>query len=394
MKNSFLDKLLHRIDRVGAEDLQNYLQRLAREKGFLETIFNTLQEGVLVLDPKGRILYLNPRVEDLLGIRAEPAVGQSVRPYLKELDWDELLEEPRVVSRELEVFYPEPRYLNFYLVPLEGGLGFAMIFHDLTADREKNRETIESEKINALTLLAAGVAHELGNPLNSLNIHFQLLERELRKLEGTKGERLQDNLRVVRAEIARLDTIINQFLRAVRPTAPTRALGSVQEVMEQSLEFLQPEIKDRDILVETEYERDVPTVELDRDQLKQAFYNIIKNALQAMGTGGILRITIERNDTHVLVSFTDNGSGITSEHVTRIFEPYFTTKATGSGLGLLIVRRIVRDHGGEMEMQSEVGRGTTVRVLLPLKERRLRMLPGATTNDVGTETQAGKDVWK
>jgi two-component system, sporulation sensor kinase E len=375
MKNSFLDKLLHRIDRVGAEDLQNYLQRLAREKGFLETIFNTLQEGVLVLDPQGKILYLNPRVEQLLGLRAEQAVGQPVKPYLKELAWDELLQEPRVVSRDLEIFYPEHRYLNFYLVPLEGGLGFAMIFHDLTAYREQTRETIESEKINALTLLAAGVAHELGNPLNSLNIHFQLLERELRKIEGMKGDRLQDNLRVVRAEISRLDTIINQFLRAVRPTAPNRHPMQVQDVMEQSLEFLQPEITDRDVLVETEYAEDVPAVDIDQDQIKQAFYNIIKNALQAMGTGGILRITIQRNDTHVVVSFTDNGSGIAPEHVTQIFEPYFTTKATGSGLGLLIVQRIVRDHGGELEMQSEADRGTTVRMLLPLKERRIHMLP-------------------
>lgn len=377
MKNSFLDRLLNRIDRVGPEGLQNYLQRLAREKGFLETIFNTLQEGVLVLDAAGKILYLNPCVEQLLGMRPEQALGQPVMPYLKELDWEALLREPQVVSRELEIFYPEPRFLNFYLVPLENGLGFAMIFHDLTAYREKTRETIESEKLNALTLLAAGVAHELGNPLNSLNIHFQLLERELRKVEGVKGGRLQDNLRVVRAEIGRLDTIINQFLRAVRPSQPRRQPERLQEIMKQSLEFLQPEIADRDVLVETEFDRDVPLLDLDRDQIKQAFYNIIKNALQAMGTGGLLRISITRNDTHAVVGFTDNGSGIASEDVTRIFEPYFTTKETGSGLGLLIVRRIVRDHGGELEMQSEVGRGTTVRILLPLKERRIRMLPPA-----------------
>src|SRR5262245_22133320 len=106
MKNSFLDRLLNRIDRVGPEGLQSYLQRLAREKGFLETIFNTLQEGVLVLDATGKILYLNARVEQLLGIRPEQAVGQPVMPYLKELDWAELLKEPQVVSRELEVFYP------------------------------------------------------------------------------------------------------------------------------------------------------------------------------------------------------------------------------------------------------------------------------------------------
>lgn len=379
MKNAFLNKLLHNLDRVGPEELQNYLRSLARQKGFLEAIFNTLQEGILVINPEGRIIYFNHSVQDLLGFDPETAVGADVARIIKDLDWKKILREQHVISRDLEVFYPEPRYLSFYLVPLdqEGEVvkGFVLIFHDLTASREKAREAIESEKINALTLLAAGVAHELGNPLNSLNIHVQLLERDLKKLQGPPRERLLDSVAVVKTEIQRLDTIISQFLQAIRPAQPIRNLEKVDALVQESVRFLEPEIRDRDILVEVESADELPPLMVDSSQLKQAFYNVIKNAMQAMGKGGILRITLSRNDTHAVIGFTDNGSGISSENVARIFEPYFTTKKSGSGLGLLIVRRIVREHGGELEVESHVGRGTTVRILLPLTERRVRLLP-------------------
>ena len=245
MKNTFLDKLLNRIDRVGQGDLQAYLQRLNHEKGFFETIFNTLQEGIVVVDSQGRILYLNHAVHGLLGIDSAKAMGTPISQYLKELDWPKVLAEGRVVNRDLEVYYPQPRYLNFYLVPLEDNdtslMGFALIFHDLTARRAQAREAIESEKLNAVTLLAAGVAHELGNPLNSLNIHLQLLERDLRQREksGTGGsdEELLESVRVARSEVARLDTIISQFLGAVRPAHTVRSMVSINAVVRESWLF-------------------------------------------------------------------------------------------------------------------------------------------------------------
>ena len=259
VKNTFLDKLLNRIDRVGQDDLQAYLQRLNNEKGFFETIFNTLQEGIVVVDSQGRILYLNHAINALLGIDPAKAMGTPIAHYLKELDWPKILAEGRVVNRDLEVFYPQPRYLNFYLVPLEGKdaalMGFALIFHDLTARRAQAREAIESEKLNAVTLLAAGVAHELGNPLNSLNIHLQLLERDLRKRpreDGEPDEDLLESVRIARSEVGRLDTIINQFLGAVRPAHSVRAMVSINTIVRESLAFLQPEIKDRDVIVQEE----------------------------------------------------------------------------------------------------------------------------------------------
>jgi len=391
VKNTFLDKLLNRIDRVGPGDLQAYLQRLNNEKGFFETIFNTLQEGIVVVDSHGRILYVNHAITTLLGIDAAKAMGTPISQHLKELDWSTILAEGRVVNRDLEVFYPQPRYLNFYLVPLEDKdtslMGFAIIFHDLTARRNQAREAIESEKLNAVTLLAAGVAHELGNPLNSLNIHLQLMERDLRKRGDANDDDLLESLRVARSEVGRLDTIINQFLGAVRPAHAARTMVGINTVVRESLAFLQPEIKDRDVIVQEELADALPLIPANVDQLKQAFYNLIKNAVQALTHGGILRVTTSLSDTHLQVSFEDNGPGISVEDMAHITEPYFTRKKNGTGLGLFIVQRILHEHGGYLELLSEPGRGTTARILLPLADRRVRLLGPGDTGRLSSKTK-------
>jgi len=401
MKNTFLDKLLNRIDRVGQGDLQVYLQRLNNEKGFFETIFNTLQEGIVVVDSQGRILYLNHAVHALLGIDPARAMGTPIAQYLKELDWPTILAEGRVVNRDLEVFYPQQRYLSFYLVPLEdketSPMGFALIFHDLTAHRAQAREAIESERLNAVTLLAAGVAHELGNPLNSLNIHLQLMERDLRQRQDpdakVNDEDLLESIRVARSEVNRLDTIINQFLGAVRPAQAIRSMVSINSIVRESLAFLQPEIKDRDVIVQEELGEVLPLIPANGDQLKQAFYNLIKNAVQALNHGGILRVTTSRSDTHLQIAFEDNGTGISVEDMAHITEPYFTRKKHGTGLGLFIVQRILHEHGGHLELLSEPGRGTTARILLPLAERRVRLLgAGDATPDASPSGDTTKEA--
>ncbi|CAF0702118.1 sensor histidine kinase [Candidatus Methylacidithermus pantelleriae] len=380
MRNAFLNKLLHRIERLGPSEIQTYLQRLVREKGFLETIFNTLQEGVLVVDRQGKVIYGNQSVERLLGISPEEILGKPVERYIDGLDWKEVLEGEKIVSRDLEVHYPESRYLTFYAVPLEGGMqsgsAFVVIFHDITASREKTLEMIEWEKLGALTLLAAAVAHELGNPLNSLSIHVELLARDLARLGMAEHPAIAESLQVIRSEMRRLDAILERFLGAIRPTTPKLVPVRLGEILEQSVEFFRPELEDREITLEWEVVPDLGVVVLgDRDRIKQAFYNVIKNALEAIGRKGCLRIETTLTETHCVVSFSDTGGGIPPEQMGRVFEPYFTTKPAGTGLGLLVVRRVMQEHKGKLELKSELGKGTTVRLFFPLGERRLRALP-------------------
>lgn len=372
------------MDRVDPQSLQSVVLKLAREKGFLETLFNTIQEGVIVTDADGRITYLNAAAGQLLGIDSERAVREPLSRYLRDLDWQKIWsadkdEWRKVFTHELEVFYPQQRFLSFYIVPVADEqnsvvTGMAIILRDVTETRQRAESTIESEKLSAITLLAAGVAHEIGNPLNSLNIHLQLMERELKRFPAAQAERVREDLRVARDEIARLDQIINQFLHAIRPTQPELQPTTVNDVIAETLALMEQEIGDRDILVEQELAEGLPRILLDRAQLKQAFYNIIKNALQAMRSGGILRLRTEADDTHVTISFIDSGHGIAPEQIGRLFEPYFTTKQNGTGLGLMIVQRIVREHGGTIEVESDKDRGTTFRIKLPIHEKRTRLL--------------------
>jgi len=388
MNSGFLDKLLERLGRVRPEEVRDYVVRLADEKGFFETIFDALHEGVIVTDPAGSITYLNRTACGFFGIERDAAMGHPLAEQLRGLDWNAIARSEKSVSRDMEVFYPQNRFLNFYVAPLrvekspakkkgtseQELIGYAVILRDITESRKSTEETIQSERLNALTMLAAGVAHEIGNPLNSLNIQLQLLARRLRKLPETQRKDLVKSVDVAKEEIARLDTIIRQFLGAIRPARLERRLENVNHLVEESVRFLNAETTDRNIIVETELRSDLPLLELDRTQIKQAFFNVIRNAFQAMKSGGILRIRTDMDDRFVSIKFADTGGGIPEAEMSKIFEPYFTTKAAGSGLGLLIVRRIVREHGGEIELLNDSGKGLALTMKLPLSDQRVRML--------------------
>jgi PAS domain S-box-containing protein len=409
-KSSFLDKVLGRIGRLDAEGLQTVVQRLARERSFLETLFNTIEDGVLVADEQGRILYFNQAVTRLIGL--QPNVeGQSIKDCLPEVDWERLARfdtegGEHVVRHEFEVHYPRLRFLRLYAAPLDGeaagSSGVALILHDATEARQKTYEAIESERVQALTLLAASVAHEIGNPLNALHIHLQLFERELKRLKTipasnlppaaarrgrgrtqllTDGAdareiaaKLEQYLGVAKGEINRLDYIVTQFLQALRPAPPQPRLTSLNEVVLKTIELLQPELDNRGITIKPRLARQLPLAPLDPAQIQQVLVNLAKNAMQAMTKGGTLSFQTGEGADGAGVGVSDTGGGIPQEQINRIFEPFYTTKKQGSGLGLMIVQRIVRAHCGRIEVESHLGRGTTFRVWLPLHEPRPRLL--------------------
>jgi signal transduction histidine kinase len=215
----------------------------------------------------------------------------------------------------------------------------------------------------------------LGNPLNSLTIHLQLIERSLKKAEGqADAARLAESLQVCQGEVQRLDGIITHFLEAVRPQKPELNELDLVELVEEVLRVQEAELNDRRIDINVEVSDQLPAILGDRGQIKQVFFNLIKNAMEAMHAGGSLRIFARQDDDQVYLQFVDTGSGISEEDLPKVFQAYYTTKKDGHGLGMMIVERIMREHGGHINIDSRKDAGTIITLQFPKQHRRTRLL--------------------
>jgi signal transduction histidine kinase len=384
-KHTPLDRLMGRLETLDPVNMANLVQRLAKERTLYEQIFRTLQEGVLVISADGVIEYANDAAHRLIGLAGDTLAGETLWrliPGLRPTMGDDPGADTHVVAREFELTYPEPRTVRLYMVPFPGGehgaeRRHAVILADVTRDKLTTEQRIEDERMSSILLLAAGVAHELGNPLNSLTIHLQLVARKLKKLgKSPEAASIQESIDVCREEVTRLDGIITHYLEAIRPSPPDLAETSLPEVLSEVLKFQKREFENRGIAVEAETPAQLPPVMADRNQLKQVFFNITKNAMESMQPGGRLVIKSRADDDSVYLLFGDSGSGIRQEDLARLFQPYHTTKPGGHGLGLMIVQRIMRLHGGQVGVESREGKGTVVTLQFPRKDRRVRMLGG------------------
>ena len=389
MSSEFFDKVLERIGKIDSASLRHQLKRLSGELSMMETVFRSIQEGVMIVGHAGRLVYANGAAERLLSFDASKMKGKPVIPlfggadWLEDVDWGKASSSDwsHLLTREIEVAYPERRILSFYAVPMpateDAAPNALVILRDVTLERDREASALEDERLDAVKTLAASVAHEIGNPLNAIGIHLQLLQRELHGLEESRREQLEGLVDVARAEVGRLDAIITQFLQALRHGKPSLEPGNVLTLIGETLATLRPEIENRRIEVKVASSSKIPNVLLDPGQIKQVFFNLVKNAMEAMPDGGSLEIAISAGDAFLRIDFLDSGVGISEESLGRIFEPYHTTKEKGTGLGLMIVKRIVEAHGGQIEVSSREGRGTRFRILLPLAERRIRKLTDA-----------------
>lgn len=378
--NRFHERIMPKIQKLDPQNMQNYIQHLAREHGFLESIFNTIQEAVLVIDEDLKIRYHNNAAKEMLGLPDE-LKRITVNRILKGINWRTLL--PRencgshqALRQELELFYPEHRIVQFYALPLNRRekMQYALILNDITATLQKAASTAESERSKIISMLAAGVAHEIGNPLNSLYLHLQFFQRMLARDQLDPQEALEE-ITEARKEVERLDSIINQFLHAIRPGKPKFQVVNLKDLVLEALNFMRHEIQARDVCEEVLWDNDIPLISGDPNQLKQMFYNLVKNAVQSMVQGGRLSIHCHANEEFVMLSVSDSGCGISREALSQIFTPYFTTKGSGTGLGLMIVERIVREHGASLSVDSEEREGTTFTVSFPRRERTIKVLP-------------------
>jgi signal transduction histidine kinase len=379
VKKNFLDRFGERFDDLDAGSRQAYILRLAKDKGFLETVFNSIEEGVLVVDQNLRIRYFNRAAKKLLGL-PEDLSRIRVSQLLRGVNWRQIILEDeeawsRLARQEVEILYPEKRFIQFYLVPLpEDTKLAAVILRDVTEHRKKTLSELESETVKAVSQLAAGVAHEIGNPLNSLYLNLQILEQSISDPDVMEREEMEDMLRICKSEVERLDSIIHGFLTEIRPAVPVFEPVDLREIVVDVLKFMRSEVEARQVEVKCSWAAVLPSVTGDSKQLKQAFYNIIRNAVQAMTNGGTLEIFGYADAENWVIEFSDSGSGVDSERLRSMFNAFETGRAGGNGIGTMVIERVCRTHGADFGIVSSPGRGLVFQVKFPLGKRRLRLL--------------------
>jgi len=380
----FLDRVLPRLDRVDRERIEGILKALGQERDFLDKVLNLLLEGVIAIDRDGRICFANRAAEMIIAQGRTNLIGKELREATQDFYLRGLIEEAvhnrvGILGKEITLEPPAHDRLTMSMVPLEDDAGAftgaVFTFRNTTAEMLKQLRYAQLKQLQTFSTMAASIAHEVGNPLNNLDIHLQLIERKINLLRHKKKGALLELIAVAKEEIKRLEHIIAQFLKTAKPDLPEMREGDLIAILDRTLSFMEPEIRSHGIRLERTYAPFVPPLVLNADQIRQAFINLIRNAIQATPNGGLITVEVTYARGQVMVRVTDSGCGIPEEQMEKIFDPYFTTRDGGAGLGLMIVQRIVSEHGGDVLVASNPGKGTTMTVRLPVPLKYGKMLP-------------------
>ena len=383
MQNSgFIQRVFNKIDKLDAAKIRKIISELSTEKELYKLVFDSLIEGVVVTNRENKVILANRTMEAFISIPNERIYSREIGycnfdPEIKEVLDEALTGSEKVVDREIHLGRTDQRIILSVLPLLSNGEaeGHVIIFVDITEKRKREMQLRQAEGLAALTTLSAGVAHEIKNPLTSIDIHIQLMKKEIAKLEGEETKNMGNLLVIVKEEVDRLNSIVQDFLFAVRPMSMSSSMENINELVKEMVQFLKYEVEEQDIDFMLDLDDDLPPVLVDPKYLKQAFLNIIKNAIEAIHERGEIHIkTDSTEDGDVAVHVIDNGEGIPESRMGKIYNPYFTTKKFGSGLGLVIVYKIIKELGGKLKVQSKEGVGTHFSIELPVLEKKKKLL--------------------
>jgi two-component system, sporulation sensor kinase E len=380
---SFVQRALGKLNKLDKSQIRSLIWDLALENERFEGVLHSLDEGVLVVDENNLIIFMNRKSERLLSFAGKDPQEKIIWDVVSDPQISEFLEsalttQESVRDRDFTLEAGDIRKtLAFTVLPYlrEGKIAGSVIhLDDVTDKRIQEAKNRRMENLASLTTLAAGVAHEIKNPLGSIGIHIQLIQRSLNK--GGKFDRQEINgyLDIVNEEVERLNRIVVDFLFAVRPMDTKLEESDLNRLVQDLIQFMQYELEEADINAQLWLDDSLPKLLLDERFIKQALLNVVKNAMAAMPEGGTLTVETRRREDDVVLRISDTGKGMTEEVLNKIFEPYFTTKEFGSGIGLTLVYKVIKEHNGDIFVDSKEGKGTSFDIHLPLPQREKRLL--------------------
>ncbi|MDF2648270.1 MAG: hypothetical protein K0Q73_4075 [Paenibacillus sp.] len=360
--------------------LKNAAEELRSTKEYLESFFNHTSDAIHVSDLQGRAVQVNQAFVSIYGWSEQEASGK-VLPEITEdrqHDFSDVINHVQlghaVADYETLCVTKDRRILDISMTisPIRNEQGvtvaIACISRDITARKQTEEVLRRSEKLSLVGQLAAGVAHEIRNPLTTLRGFVQLQQK--------KGDNPPFYLDIMLSELDRINFIVSEFLVLAKPQINKFQPVDVSELLQELLLLLETQANLNNIQIETKLASDIPLLTCEANQLKQVFTNVIKNGMEAMTDGGTLTVEITMGPSqNLIISITDQGCGIPQEELNRLGEPFFTTKETGNGLGLMVSQQIIANHKGSMKITSRVGVGTCVEIKLPLNASQNRTAP-------------------
>lgn len=351
-----------------AHNYRSARRSLSRARAFSDTLVENIPAGLLATDAAGRLVSFNQTAGELLGRRPAAVIGHPLREAIPATLWEpirELESGHAVPEREIECpLGPErtiPLAVTASRLRDEAGqfLGHVLLFKDLREIRALRKEIEKNERLAAVGQLAAGVAHEIRNPLSSVK-GFATYFRE-RYREVPEDLEVAD---ILIGEVDRLNRVVNGLLEFSRPVSLSKSPVDLKEIVDSALRLMTKRANEAGVTIESRIPKSIGTATVDADRINQVLLNLCINGVEAMEGGGVLTVAADREeDGRPVIRVSDTGAGIDPSDLSRIFDPYFTTKPTGTGLGLAIADNIMKAHGGRLDIVSRKGRGTTVSLL-------------------------------
>lgn len=354
-------------------DAQNRISAGSLKEEIFRQILDNINTSVVIIDSKGYIIYANKASENLLNVSLK-----EIKNSHYAIAFSEIPESERFILQTLEtgkefkdIGYNRPRYNNRYIITdtvlLHDGekkniIGAAGVIRDITVVQELQNKLREKEKLSAMGEVAKGMAHEIRNPITSIQLFLQMTRQKAQ--DGKLSpDFIINHSNIVLSEVKKISQLINDFLEIAKPALPTLQPRVLKDLIEATISSITPRIDEKKINLVLDLDERIK-IRADKESFAQMLIYILENAIDILPLEGMLKIKSSLKDDRVLLEIIDNGVGMTPEVKDNIFLPFYTTKDYGTGLGLALVEKIVHDHEGEIEVESEIGKGTNFKIML------------------------------
>lgn len=404
----YVKRINQKASKLSNEQLLSIINELYSENESLYSLIDSLSNGLLIVDNNFCLLRSNLIVESRIPFSVHlDEIKDSNNPLWEYIEDEEIAGffkncMEKEITNSTEEFSTvtsggSVRFLNISISPLmqDGNLcGKIILVNDITHKKNQDVRLHRMENLANLTNLAAGIAHDIKNPLGAMSIHIQLVQKALSKARENDSlpekKFLEDHLDVVIEEIENLNKTIMNFLLAVRPVNASCELKNPDTIINNVIEFIRPEFTDCGIQIETKFEGNSKKIMLDEKLFREVIMNLAQNSLAAIKTrgsktpknySGLFEVQTFINDNKYIIVLSDNGCGMNENTVSKIFEPYFTTKANGTGLGMTMAYKIVKEFSGEILVDSKENKGSKFTLSFPVPQKDTKLLNDETCKE-------------